>query len=119
MAAEDMALALMMLDNERVHWEVSHGDFGRLEGFELGEEERALLVNATRDVVTRDEKVPVAFRPGDESVKLSGPGGPERGFGYWPPATAEAIKYVQEGLGDPRLQASFVAWQELAVDKLP
>jgi hypothetical protein len=120
MPAEDVALALMMLDNEAVHWEVSHGEFGRLEGFELGEDERALLVEATREVVTRDEKVPVAFRPGDESVELSGPGGPERGFGYWPPGTAEAIKYVQEGLGgDPRLQASFVAWQEVGIDILP
>jgi hypothetical protein len=119
MAAEDVALALMMLENERVHWEVSHGDFSTLEAFELTEEEQQLLVDSTRGVVTRDEKVPMAFRPDDQSVELSGPGGPEKGFGYWPPATAEAIKYVQAGLDDPRLQASFVAWQELAVDKLP
>jgi hypothetical protein len=119
MPAEDVALALMMLDNEAVRWEVSHGDFGRVEAFDLSEEERALLVEATRDVVTRDEKVPVAFRPGDESVKLEGPGGPDRGFGYWPPGAAEAIRYAQDGLEDPRLQASFVAWQEVGVDALP
>ena len=119
MAAEDMALALMMLDNERVHWDVSHGDLGRLEGFELSEEEQALLVGATRDVVTRDEKVPVAFRPDGEAPRLRGPGGPDRGFGYWPPGTARAIRYAQEGIQDPRLQASFVAWQEVGVDILP
>jgi hypothetical protein len=119
MPAEDVALALMTLTNERVHWEVSHGDFSTLEGFELSEDERRLLVDSTRGVVTRDEKVPVAFRPGDEAVELSGEGGPEKGFGYWPPATAEAIRYVQEGLGDPRLQASFVAWQEVGIDNLP
>ena len=119
MGAEDVALALMTLTNERVHWEVGHVDFSTLEGFELSEEEQALLVGATRDVVTRDEKVPVAFRPRDESVDLSGEGGPEKGFGYWPPGTAEAIRYVQQSLHDPRLQASFVAWQEVGLDNLP
>jgi hypothetical protein len=120
MPAQDVALALMTLTNERVHWEVSHGDFSTLEAFELSEDEQRLLVDSTtRGVVTRDEKVPVAVRPGDESVELSGAGGPEKGFGYWPPATAEAIRYAQAGLEDPRLQASFVAWQEAWIDRLP
>jgi hypothetical protein len=119
MPAQDVALALMTLTNERVHWEVSHGDFSTLESFELTDDEQGLLVDCTRGVVTRDEKVPVAVRTGDESVELIGPGGPERGFGYWPPATAEAIRYVQESLDDPRLQASFVAWQEVGMDILP
>jgi hypothetical protein len=89
MAAEDVALALMMLSNERAHWEVSHGEFGRFEGFRLSDEERELLVASTRGVERRDEKVPVAFRPDDSIVELmEGPGGPERGFGYWPPSTA-------------------------------
>jgi hypothetical protein len=119
MPAEDVALALMMLDNEHVHWEVSHGDFSTLASFELSEDEQRLLIDSTRGVVTRDEKVPVAFRPGDESVELSGEGGAEKGFGYWPPATAEAIRYAQAGLDNPRLQASFVAWQEVGLDNLP
>jgi hypothetical protein len=119
MAAEDVALALMMFDNQRVHRELSHGDFGVLEGFELTKGERRLLVDATRGVVTRDEKVPVALRPEGASVELSGEGGPEKGFGYWPPETAKAIRYAQEGLQDPRLQASFVAWQEAGWDTLP
>jgi hypothetical protein len=119
MPAEDVALALMTLTNERVHWEVSHGDFSTLEAFELSEDEQRLLVDATRGVVTRDDKVPVAVRPGDESVKLSGPGGPEKGFGYWPPGMAEAIRYAQAGVDEPRLQASFVAWQEAGYDILP
>jgi hypothetical protein len=120
MAAEDVALALMMLSNERAHWEVSHGEFGRFEGFRLSDEERELLVASTWGVERRDEKVPVAFRPDDSIVELmEGPGGPERGFGYWPPGTAEAIRYAQAGLEDPRMQASFIAWQEIAMDILP
>jgi hypothetical protein len=119
MAAEDVALALMMLENQQVHWEVGHGDFSRLDGFQLSEEELRLLVEATSGVVAIDEQIPVAFRPGDESVELAGVGGRERGFCYWPPGAAEAIRYVQEGLGDPRLQASFVAWQEERGDSFP
>jgi hypothetical protein len=119
MAAEDVALALMMLENQRVHWDVGHGDFSRLEGFQLSDEELRLLVEATRDVVTIDDQVPVPFRPDDESVELEGVGGRERGFGYWPPGAAEAITYVQKGLGDPRLQASFVAWQEERGNSFP
>jgi hypothetical protein len=119
MPAQDVALALMALTNERVHWEVGHEDFRSLEGFQLSEDEQRLLVDSTKDVVTRDEKMPVAFRPKDESVELSGEGGPEKGFGYWPPATAEAIRYAQAGLDDPRLQASFVAWQEAYLDDFP
>jgi hypothetical protein len=119
MAAEDVALALMMFENQQVHWEVGHGDFRRLEGFELSDEELALLVEATRGVVVIDDEVPVPFRPGDESVELAGVGGRERGFCYWPPGAAEAIRYVQDGLHDPRLQASFVAWQEERGNKFP
>jgi hypothetical protein len=119
MAAEDVALALMMLENQQVHWDVGHGDFSRLEGFELSEEERGLLVDATRGAVTIDDQVPVPFRAEDESVELAGVGGRERGFCYWPPGAAEAIQYVQKGLGDPRLQASFIAWQEEYGNKFP
>jgi hypothetical protein len=119
MAAEDMALALMMLTDESVHSEVSRWDFERFEAFELSDEERGLLVRATRGVTTIDEESPVALRPGDESVELSGEGGPGKGFYYWPPGTAEAIKYVQTNVSDPRLQASLIAWQETRGDRFP
>src|SRR5919106_5318579 len=108
--AVDVALALMALDKQRVHWEVSHDDFSSLEGLDLRGEERRRVIEATRGVVTRDEKVSVAFRPEEAPDDMTGPGGPERGFGYWPRGMAEAIRYAQEGLDDPRLQASFVAW---------
>jgi hypothetical protein len=119
MPAEDMALGLMMLDNERVHWEVSHGDFRSLEGFELSDEEQRLLVEATRGVVAIDEEVPVPFRPGEEPGERTGPGGWEKGFCYWPPGAAEAIRYVKENLRDPRLAASFLAWQDTRGDIFP
>ena len=119
MAAEDVALALMMLENEEVHWQVDHGDFSRLQDFELSKEERRLLVGATRGVVTLDEQVALPFRPDGESEALEGVGGRERGFCYWPPGAAEAIKYVQTNLSDPRLQASFVAWQEERGNQFP
>ncbi len=119
MAAADVAMALMALDNPDAHWEVGHGDFGRFEAFKLNDEERRLLIEATVAVPRRDDKVPVAFDPRDDTGDLSGPGGTERGFGYWPPGTAEAIRYVQGGLDDPRLQATFVAWQEKWMDALP
>ena len=119
MAVADVALALMALDNEDAHWEVGHGEFGRFEAFELSDEERELLMGATVDVARRDDKLPVAFRPEDDTGNLSGPGGTDKGFGYWPPGTAEAIRYVQRGLDEPRLQACFVAWQQKGVDALP
>jgi hypothetical protein len=119
MAAADVALALMALDNEDADWEVGHGDFARFEAFELSDEERRLLMGATVEVPRRDDKVAVAFRPEDDPGDLSGPGGADRGFGYWPPGTAEAIRYVQRRLDDPRLQTCFVAWQERAMDVLP
>jgi hypothetical protein len=109
----------MALDNTDAHWEVGHGEFRRFEAFELSDEERRLLMGATVGVPRRDEKVPVALRPEEDTGDLSGPGGTERGFGYWPPGTAEAIRYVQGGLDDPRLQACFVAWQEKGLDALP
>jgi hypothetical protein len=118
-AAADVALALMALDNEDAHWEVGQEDFARFDAFELSHEERRLLTGATVEVPRRDDKVAVPFRPKDDPGDLSGPGGVERGFGYWPPGTAEAIRYVQAGLDDPRLQACFVAWQERCIDNLP
>ena len=74
-----MALALMALDNQRVHWEVSHDDFSSLEGFNLSDQERRLVVEATRGVVAMDELVAVPFRPGAD-IDPSGPGGWEKAF---------------------------------------
>ena len=65
-----------------------------------------------------DELVAVPFRPSAD-IDPSGPGGWEKGFVYWPPGAAEAIRYVQERLDDPRLRASFVAWQEERGDEYP
>jgi hypothetical protein len=89
--AVDVALALMALDNQRVHWEVSHDDFSSLEGLDLRGEERRLVIEATRGVATKDQKVGVSVRPGEEPAEMTGPNACPRGFGYWPPAMSEAI----------------------------
>jgi hypothetical protein len=114
-----MALALMMLTDESVHSEVSRWDFKRFEAFDLSDDERGLLVRATRGVVTIDEECPVSLWPAEESAGLSGEGGRGKGFYYWPPGAAEAIEYLQTNLSDPRLQASLVAWQETHGDTFP
>jgi hypothetical protein len=119
MAVEDVALALMTLDNERARWEVEQGDFSRFEAFDLSPEERQLLTGATVGTARKADTVAVALRPDDRNLRMRGPGGPDAGFGYWPPGTAEAIAYVQRELTDPRLQASFVAWQDTHGDKFP
>jgi hypothetical protein len=118
MAAEDVALALITLDNEQARWEVEQHDFSRFDAFDLSAEERALLTGATLKAPRQADMVAVAVNP-DDPPRMRGPGGPERGFGYWPAGTAEAIAYVQRELTDPRLQASFLAWQETRGDRFP
>jgi hypothetical protein len=119
MAVEDVALALMALDNQRVHWEVGHEDFSSLDGLDLTDDEHRLMVEATRDVETVDQRVALSVRRGDDAAQMIGTNVCPRGFGYWPPAMARAISYVRAGLEDPRLQAAFVAWQDNRGDWYP
>lgn len=120
MAAEDLARALIRLDNEFVRGEVQRGDFAGFDefGFELSDEERKLLQEAARSVA-REEQVAVTVVGKDSQPDQPGEGGPGRDWGYWPPGAAGAIGYVRERLRDPQVQASFAAWQDIRGDRFP
>jgi hypothetical protein len=121
MAAEDFARALIRLDNPYVRREIERGDFADLERaeFRLTDEERELLRSATEEV-PREEQVAVTLLDEDPRRAEPGEGGPGRGWGYWPLAIARAIEYIRrEGLRDPGVQASFIAWQDLRGDDVP
>jgi hypothetical protein len=123
MAAEDLARALIRLDSDYVRHQVADGDFAEFEkfGFELSDEERKLLAQATERVPIEEEVAVVSLDedPGSLEPAGEGGGGPGRGYGYWPPGAAQAIEYVRKRLEDPKVQASFVAWQDLRGDLVP
>jgi hypothetical protein len=121
MAAEDLARALIRLDNPYVRAEVAAGDFASFEefGFELSGEERELLVESTMTVPIEEEVATTLVGDDPRLVRPARTGGPGRGYGYWTPATARAIEYVRERLRDPQVQASFAAWQDLRGNKYP
>ncbi len=121
MAAEDLARALIRLDDDYVRDQVVNGDFSDFEkfGFDLSDDERKLLAQASAKVPI-DKEVAVALLGEDPgSLPPNGDGGPGRGYGYWPPAAAKAIEYVREHLQDPSVQATFVAWQDLRGNRFP
>jgi hypothetical protein len=121
MAAEDLARALIRIDGDYVREQVAKRDFSDFEhkAFKLSDEERELLAEATARVPI-DEEVPVALLGEDPgSLEPTGEGGPGRGYGYWSPARARAIEYVRERLRDPRVQATFAAWQDLRGNRFP
>src|SRR5947208_7368777 len=118
MAAEDLARALIRLDDDYVRDQVAKGDFSDFEkfDFELSDEERKLLAQATAKVPIEKEVAVALLGEDPGSLEPTGEGGPGRGYGYWPPAAAEAIEYVRKHLEDPSVQATFVAWQNLRGD---
>jgi hypothetical protein len=117
MAAEDVALALMSIDDPEVRRRVAEGDFAALGTLELTDQEQA-LVNAATPVLPdgHPSKVLIAFDAGEVESHSFSPG---ENAGYWPAGTAAAIEYVHERLGDPRAQAQFSAWIKSSRDQFP
>lgn len=121
MTAEDLARALIRLDNDYVRAQIADGDFTEFEQFDfnLSRRERQLLVGAAARVPIEEEVAVAQLGEDPDSVEALGDGGPGRGYGYWPPRTAPAIEYVRKRLRDPSVQASFAAWQDLRGNKFP
>jgi hypothetical protein len=117
MPAEDLARALMALDDEDVRRRVASGDFGALGDVTLTDEEEGLLSGAT-SVLPRGHatKVLVPFEPAEVEAHMLRPG---EDASYWEPGKARAIGYVHEGLRDPGVQARFRAWQKAVPDWVP
>jgi hypothetical protein len=117
MAAEDVALALMALDDEEVRRRVSVGDFDPVGELELTPEEEE-LVSAATAVLPRGHatKVLVPFEAAEVAAHALRPG---EDSSYWEPGKARAIGYVHEGLRDPGVQARFRAWQKAIPDEVP
>ena len=114
MAAEDVAQALMAMDDPEVRRRVGNGDFSTLE---LSLEEQALVQGATAVLPDgHPDKVLVSFEPGEVELHSHRPG---EDSGYWPAETAKAIEYVQSELDDPRAQASFSSWLQTSADRFP
>ena len=117
MAAEDVAQALIAMDDLDVRRRVGEGDYSALGTLELTDKEQALVSGATP--VLQDghpSKVLVAFEPGEVEAHALTPG---EDSGYWPAGTAQAIEYVQAGLGDPQAQAQFRSWMSSRGDQFP
>jgi hypothetical protein len=117
MAAEDVALALMAFDDEEVRRRVSIGDFDAVGELELTPEEEE-LVSAATAVLPRGHAsmVLVPFESAEVEAHALRPG---EDSGYWEPGKARAIRYVQEGLRDPGVQARFQAWQKAIPNIVP
>jgi hypothetical protein len=83
MAAEDLARALIRLDSDHVRHRVAEVDLSDFEefGFELSDEERELLVEATARIPI-EEEVAVTL-PSEDRVEPAGAGGPGTGYGYF------------------------------------
>ncbi|TMM10669.1 MAG: hypothetical protein E6G01_18180 [Actinobacteria bacterium] len=101
MAADDVARALMAMDDERLRRQVASGDLSALVG-EFTENERGLLQRAA------------AAEPEDEV----------QGYDSWAPPYVPvgpvvgnvnlfaAVHYAQDGLRDPQLGHTFNAWSQ-------
>ena len=117
MAAEDVAQALMTMDNPEVRRRVSQGDFAPFGSLELTAEEQALVSGATPVLPDgHPTKQLVAFEPGEVDAHALTPG---ENSGFWPEGTARAIQYVQGELDDPQAQARFRAWLKSRPDEVP
>ena len=117
MAAEDVAQALMTMDDPEVRSRVADGDFGALSTLDLTAQEQAMVRDAT--LVLPDghpSKELVPFEPGEVEAHSLRPG---ENAGYWPKGTARAIDYVQREASDPEVQAHFLAWQKPLADRFP
>jgi hypothetical protein len=117
MAAEDVAQALMAMDDPQVRQRIAAGDFEALGTLELTSEEQALVSGATPVLPDgHPSKLLVPFGTGEVEAHGLKPG---EDSGYWPNGTAQAIGYVQGELGDPQVQAKFRGWVASRGDEFP
>ena len=117
MAAEDVALALIAMEDAEVRRRVGEGDYSALGRLGLTAEEQALVSGATPVLPDgHPSKVLVAFEAGEVEAHALTPG---EDSGYWPAGTARAIEYAQAGLADPEVQAHFLSWQKPFADRFP
>lgn len=117
MAAEDVAQALIAMDDPEVRRRVGEGDFAALATLELTDEEQALVSAATPILPDgHPSMVLVAREPADVRGHSLTPG---EDSGYWPAGSAQAIEYVHDQLGDPRMQAQFSAWVRSRDNQFP
>src|SRR2546425_5087978 len=101
MAAEDVAQALMSMEDTAVRRRIGEGDFSALGTLELTHDEQALVSGATPVLPdAHPTKVLVALEPGEVEAHSLTPG---EDSGYWPAGTAKAIEYVQAELADPEV----------------
>ena len=112
MAVEDVARALMAMDDADMRRRLAAGDFGT---FDLTTQEQA-LVSAATPVLPDGHPDKVFVHAGDVAAHAKRDDGDS---GFWPAGTAAAITYVNEQLADPRLQAQFSGWKRAARDNFP
>ena len=105
MSVEDVARALMAMDDRELRVRVAAGDLSGLGAVELSEHEQELLVAAASAV------------PGDDEVEVAGFGMVSFAPPYVPVGVAmggiplrNAMQYAQDGIADPTLAASFHEW---------
>jgi len=112
MATEDVARALMSMDDPEIRRRVGEGDFAALGEVDLTPQEQALLSGATP--VLPDGHPSKVLVEAEVAAHNAGVG-----QGYWPEGTARAIEYVQGGLDDPKAQAKFRGWMQTRGDQFP
>ena len=117
MAAEQVAEALMAMDDPAIRRRVGEGDFAVLGMLELTAGEEALMSGSTPLLPdAHPSKQLVPFDAADVEAHRLMPG---QNSGYWPEGTARAIRYVQSELSDPQTQARFRGWVASAADRFP
>ena len=105
MSAEDVARALMAMDDRELRVRVAAGDLEAVDAHQLPEQEQQLLVAAAASV------------PGDDEVEVAGyqmvsfappyvPVGPAVGG----KPLQNAMQYAQDGIADQTLAAEFHRW---------
>ena len=105
MSAEDVARALMMMDDRELRVRVARGDLAAVGAEDLPDHERDLLVAAAAAV------------PGDDEVEVAG----HQMVAFAPPyvpmgnmvggqALQSAMQYAQDGITNPALADQFHQW---------
>src|SRR5262245_19544662 len=97
MAVEDLARALMAMDDAGVRAAVAKGDFAPLGDADLDDEEQRLLRDAARGEA-------------DDEVDGFGSFAPPYGPVGANPARMSAVRYTEDRLGSSAVRTEFTAW---------
>lgn len=97
MSVTDTARALLLLDDAALRRIVAAGDHGPLDGFELDDTERALVVAAVTGEPVDDVAGYAAFAPPYVPAGSSVP-------------LMHAVRYVEDGLTDPTVRRDFTSF---------